>query len=221
MGCATRARSPKANRIDWLAWAQGRTGFPFIDACMRSLRATGWINFRMRAMLMSFASYQLWLHWRAPALHLAREFVDYEPGIHYAQAQMQSGVTGINTIRIYNPVKQSRDQDPDGAFIRRWVPELRGIGGAAVHEPWLLAGTALQAMGYPEPLVDLESATRLARDRVHAQRESAEARRAASVVYERHGSRHPRREGGPRRAAASRAREAGGQLNLLDDTCSS
>ena len=126
-------------------------------------------------------------------------------------------MTGINTIRIYNPVKQSHDQDPDGSFIRRWVPELRAVGGAAVHEPWLLAGTALHAPGYPDPVVDLESATRFARDRVHAQRESADARRAASAVYERHGSRHPQREGGPRRTTGARPRDAGVQLNLLDD----
>ena len=65
--------------------------------------------------------------WRGPALHLAQQFVDYEPGIHYSQCQMQSGITGINTIRIYNPVKQSQDQDKDGLFIRQWIHELSAM----------------------------------------------------------------------------------------------
>jgi hypothetical protein len=94
---------------------------------MRALAAHGWLNFRMRAMLVSFASYQLWLPWRATGLHLARQFVDYEPGIHWSQVQMQSGTTGINTMRVYNPVKQGHDQDPEGVFVRRWVPEVADV----------------------------------------------------------------------------------------------
>ncbi|MDO9284766.1 MAG: FAD-binding domain-containing protein, partial [Aquabacterium sp.] len=82
------------------AWCEGRTGFPMVDACMRQLVATGWLNFRMRAMLVSFAAYHLWLHWRAPGQFLARQFLDFEPGIHWSQMQMQSGTTGINTLRI-------------------------------------------------------------------------------------------------------------------------
>ena len=100
------------------AWEAGETGLPFVDACMRYLRATGWLNFRMRSMLVAVASYHLWLDWRATGPHLARQFTDYEPGIHWPQVQMQSGTTGMNTVRIYNPVKQGRDQDPAGVFTR-------------------------------------------------------------------------------------------------------
>jgi deoxyribodipyrimidine photo-lyase len=206
----------EAGRFD--AWCAGRTGFPFVDACMRSLLATGWINFRMRAMLMSFASYQLWLHWREPALFLARQFLDYEPGIHYPQAQMQSGVTGINTIRMYNPVKQSRDQDPGGTFIRRWVPELRGAAGDAVHEPWLLADTQLRPADYPDPVVDLLVATERAKALIHERKAEAATQREARAVYDKHGSRHPGRETTTRRTGRRRAEATGDtQLSLLGD----
>ena len=118
-------RENNFNEKYFLAWKKGNTGYPFIDACMRYLSKTGWINFRMRAMLVSFASYQLWLDWKKTSKHLAKLFTDYEPGIHYSQFQMQSGTTGINSIRIYNPIKQSHDQDVNGKFIKKWVPELK------------------------------------------------------------------------------------------------
>ncbi|MFX9104969.1 FAD-binding domain-containing protein, partial [Acinetobacter baumannii] len=81
-------------------------------------------------------SYHLWLPWRETGLHLARRFVDYEPGIHWPQVQMQSGTTGINTMRIYNPVKQAYDQDPLGRFVRAYLPELACVPDAFIHEPW-------------------------------------------------------------------------------------
>lgn len=173
------------------AWAEGQTGFPFVDACMRSLQATGWINFRMRAMLMSVASQQLWLHWRHSGLHLARLFTDYEPGIHWSQCQMQSGVAGINTVRIYNPIKQGLDQDPQGVFVRRWVPELVDVPTGLIHTPWLAGKTGLR---YPEPIVDLAHAAKIARDRVYQRKSSDEVRARAREVYQLHGSRHPQRD---------------------------
>ena len=165
------------------AWAQGRTGVPFVDACMRALRAHGWINFRMRAMLMSFASYNLWLPWRDSGLHLARQFVDYEPGIHWSQCQMQSGSTSINTIRIYNPIKQGIDHDPEGTFIRQWCPELRDVPAIHLHEPWVLGG------GMPLPMVDVSESMQQAKDRIWAIRRSKGFDRHADAIQHKHGSR--------------------------------
>lgn len=177
------------------AWQQGVTGYPMVDACMRSLQAGAWINFRMRAMLMSFAAYHLWLHWRQPALHLAQLFLDYEPGIHYCQCQMQSGVTGINAIRIYSPARQAADQDPRGDFIRQWVPELEGVPDEYLAEPHRMSRLQQDLFGcrigrdYPAPIVHHETAFKTAQQRIFAARDSAIARHNARKVYEKHGSR--------------------------------
>ncbi|HYW49030.1 MAG TPA: FAD-binding domain-containing protein [Gemmatimonadaceae bacterium] len=177
------------------AWHDGRTGYPLIDACMRAVRATGWLPFRMRAMVVSFASYHLWLHWRFTAPLLARDFLDYEPGIHYSQFQMQSGVTGINAIRIYNPVKQALEHDPDGSFIRTWVPELDAVPLAALAEPHRMPQMLQEMYGvnigatYPAPIVDNVTAMRTARDVVWAVRRAPGTREAARRVYDRLGSR--------------------------------
>ncbi len=213
---AEAARRPTAPDDPLLeAWATGRTGLPFLDACMRSLIATGWLNFRARAMVQAVASYQLGLDWRASGLRLARLFTDYEPGIHWPQVQMQSGATGINTPRIYNPVKQSLDQDPDGRFIARWVPELANLPPMLRHMPW--KGDPVP--GYPAPVVDLEAAGRSARARLTALRASPGFEASARQVYARHGSRarrfgqdHPAAE---RARAAAKSRQAARQ-GVLD-----
>ena len=181
------------------AWKDGLTGYPFVDACMRYLKSNGWINFRMRAMLVSFASYQLWLDWKKTSKHLARLFTDYEPGIHYSQFQMQSGTTGINTIRIYNPIKQSTDQDPEGEFIKKWVPELKEIPNKLVHEPWKLTYIDQKSLGfevgkhYPNPIVDHHSSSKIARDKIWMVKKTEEAKFNAKKILEKHASAKGRR----------------------------
>jgi len=195
----------------YIAWETGTTGYPFVDACMRCLREHGWLNFRMRAMLVSFATYNLWLDWKRIAPHLARVFLDYEPGIHYPQLQMQAGTTGINAMRVYNVTKQGKDQDLKGIFIRKYVPELRNVPDQYIHEPWKMSEalkdkyyrnkTSLFSTNtapfandddcrpYPEPIVDEKESARIAKEKLNAVKKAVATRIQANQVYIKHGSR--------------------------------
>jgi deoxyribodipyrimidine photo-lyase len=185
-----------ARRFD--AWCQGRTGFPMVDAVMRALHRGGWINFRMRAMVVSFVCHQLWLHWQPAAQFLARHFLDYEPGIHYPQFQMQAGTTGMNTTRIYSPAKQVREQDPRGEFIKRYVPELAAVPPEWLPEPHRMPMDLQRRIGcivgrdYPAPVVDARKAYAHARAKLEATKRRAQSDGTTEAVVRRHGSRRPR-----------------------------
>ena len=174
-------------------WSEGNTGYPFLDACMRSLNHNGWLNFRMRAMLMSFASYNLWIPWQESGEILAKKFVDYEPGIHWCQCQMQSGTTSINTNRIYNPVKQGKDHDPEGEFIRKWLPELKNVPNHFIHEPWLIVNYEeyknLNKINYNNPIVDIKETSRSARKKLYKITQKEGYWDISKNVYKKHGSR--------------------------------
>lgn len=173
----------------------GQTGWPLVDACVAMLAHTGWLNFRMRAMLVSVAAYPLWLHWQPVGQWLARQFLDYEPGIHWSQMQMQSGTTGINVPRIYNPIKQAQDHDPNGEFVRQWLPAMRRVPDTWLFEPWRMADSVQSRCGVvvgkdiARPVCDLEIATRQAKELVFERRADPEVRSAKRAIVKKHGSR--------------------------------
>ena len=196
------------NEEHYDAWASGNTGFPLVDACMRCLERSGWLNFRMRAMVVSFAVHNLHLDWVRITPLLARLFLDYEPGIHYAQVQMQSATTGINAIRVYDVVKQQRDQDPQGTFVRKYVPELRGLPPALLAEP-------PPTESYPGPIVDAKATAKRSRDAIAAIRRTDAARAQAARVLKKHGSR--KRTGAKgREGAGARAPKRPAAASVVD-----
>ena len=166
-------------------WIKGETGFPFLDACMKFLQKNGWINFRMRAMIMSFASYNMWQPWQKTSPLLAELFTDYEPGIHISQVQMQSGVTGINLPRIYSVPKQSMDQDINAEWTKKLLPQLDNF------DPKLIHNAELDGLYIPK-IVDLKASAKFARDKIWGIRKSKEFKDEARKVYLKHGSRRKR-----------------------------
>jgi len=174
------------------AWKNGQTGYPMVDACMRCVKETGYINFRMRAMVVSFLTHHLWQHWKEGADYLAAQFLDFEPGIHYTQFQMQAGTTGINTIRIYNPVKQAKDNDKDGAFVKKWVPELSKLPVNFIIEPWEMTPAEQQMYGlkigedYPERIVDIKATYKQATSTLYKMKGDKEVKSEGQRILKRH-----------------------------------
>ena len=174
------------------AWETGQTGIPLVDACMRAVVQTGWINFRMRAMLVSFLTFNLDQDWRSGAYHLACQFLDYEPGIHYPQFQMQAGTTGVNTVRLYNPVKNSQEHDPEGIFIKKWIPELTNVPLAYIHEPWTMSlmeqnfCDVIIGEDYPSPVVDLKTSAQRAREKIWAHKKHPAVEREKKRILTTH-----------------------------------
>ncbi|WP_030907554.1 cryptochrome/photolyase family protein [Streptomyces sp. NRRL F-5126] len=141
------------------AWRQGRTGYPIVDAAMRQLRHEGWMHNRGRLLVASFLTKTLYADWRTGARHFLDLLVDGDIANNQMNWQWVAG-TGTDTRpnRVLNPLAQARRFDPRGAYVRRWVPELAAVDGAAVHQPWRLPERERAALEYPDPVVDLAEA---------------------------------------------------------------
>jgi len=144
------------------AWMSGTTGYPIVDAAMRQLSATGWMPNRVRMVSASFLVKDLLIDWRLGERHFRRELVDGDVAQNVINWQWVAG-TGLDAapyFRVFNPVLQSRRHDPEGTYIRRWLPELAGLGAPAIHAPWEAGPLELAAAGvslgsdYPAPIVD-------------------------------------------------------------------
>ncbi|TCK64877.1 deoxyribodipyrimidine photo-lyase family protein (cryptochrome) [Winogradskyella wandonensis] len=174
------------------AWREGQTGFPLVDASMRCLIETGYVNFRMRAMLASFFTHILWQPWQDASAHLSQQFLDFEPGIHFPQLQMQAGETGINNLRIYNPTTNSLKHDPDATFIKKWVPELAHLDTPFIHEPYLM--TPMESAfynfelgkDYPKPIVDIKENRKKASDILWNMKKDPDVIRESFRILKRH-----------------------------------
>ncbi|SHI57976.1 cryptochrome/deoxyribodipyrimidine photo-lyase family protein [Algibacter luteus] len=174
------------------AWKTGQTGYPLIDACMRCLNETGYLNFRMRALVVSFLTHNLWQPWQEATTHLSQMFLDFEPGIHFPQLQMQAGETGINMLRIYNPVKNSLEHDPSATFIKKWVPELKLLDTPLAHQPYLMTPLEEQLFNfklgedYPYPIVALESSRKKAGDILWNLRKNKKVKAESQRILKKH-----------------------------------
>jgi deoxyribodipyrimidine photo-lyase len=149
-----RTERTAAGDID--AWREGRTGYPVVDAAMRQLRAEGWMHNRARLLTACFLTKTLYVDWRIGAAHFLHWLVDGDLADNQLNWQWMAG-TGTDTRpnRVLNPVTQGRKYDPEGVYVRRWLPELADLEGPLAHEPWRLPGRERAALDYPDPIVTL------------------------------------------------------------------
>ena len=187
------------------AWLTGHSGFPMVDACIRCMAVTGYINFRMRAMLTSTAAHMMHLDFRSIDKPMARLYTDYEPGIHLAQLQMQAGMVGINTLRTYSPDKQMLDHDPEVEFIHRWIPELRPFTAKEIEKRDLTKGIG----DYPAAVVDRSERIKAYRKLLGDLKFREGGREITQTVFDKHGSRRgPRKKKPAAKKTTTKAKAA-------------
>jgi len=146
----------------WMAWQEGQTGYPIVDAAMRCLNKTGWMHNRLRMVTASFLTKDLLIDYRRGEAYFARRLLDFDLASNNGgwQWAASTGVDAQPYFRVFNPILQSKKFDPDGDFIRKWVPELSGLGGETIHWPHAAAPFDLLHAGiqigdtYPQPIVD-------------------------------------------------------------------
>ncbi len=164
--CMGRAFKPETEQIVWSdredhfeSWTQGRTGIPIVDAAMRALLATGWMHNRLRMIAAMYLTKDLFIDWRKGERWFMRHLIDGDLSQNNGgwQWSASTGTDAAPYFRIFNPVLQSQKFDPDGAFIRRWVPELRDVEGDGIHDPSELPMLLRMRLDYPQPLVDRAS----------------------------------------------------------------